>query len=104
MQTSPRASRSLSRWLPRVLALLALLDLAARFVPLDLFAFRAWEPMTIGRAPTGPFKPSARYGNPWSFGDLAKLSGRSDLREVRPEHFSTDEFGFRNPPRLRRSG
>lgn len=99
-----RLSRPLTRWLPRVLVLLALVDLAARFVPLDLFAFRAWEPMSVGNAATGPFRASARYFNPWAFGDLPRMLGRADLRQFHPELFSTDEFGFRNPPGLRRSG
>jgi SGNH hydrolase-like domain, acetyltransferase AlgX len=98
MNTQPR----LSRCLPAVLACFLVADAGTRFIPLDLFAFRAWEVMIVGRGPTGPFAPSRRFVNPWSYGDLPNLIGRPDLREYRREEFSTDDYGFRNPPGLAR--
>ncbi len=85
---------------PAVLLALALLDASSRWVPIDVFAFRAWETMVAEPAPTGPFAASKSFYNPWSYGDLSSLGNFPALREYRSERFTTDKWGFRNPPAL----
>lgn len=76
-----------------------LLDAGLRFMPLDSLTFRAWEALIRDRPPSAAFAPSRRYYNARSYGDLASLGNFPGLRQYRPERFSTDALGFRNPPR-----
>jgi acetyltransferase AlgX (SGNH hydrolase-like protein) len=86
--------------IPWLIALCCSLEVASRFVPVESFAFRAWEPMRIAPAPTGPFAANKTYVNPFSYGDLANLGHVRAPREYRYERFTTDAYGFRNPPEL----
>lgn len=87
--------------LPRLIWFLvlfaALADLGARLIPPQFLAFRAWEAVAVYPTGEGPFTPLSVYSQN-AYGDLANLANLPDLRQYRPERFTTDEFGFRNPP------
>ncbi len=78
-------------------------DVGSRFLPRELFTFRAWEALRVVGEP-GPFRPNRHYVNPRAYGDLANLANLPALREYRPEVVTTDALGFRNPPGLAASG
>ncbi len=96
MSTPALRRASLGRVLPVIVLFFALADAGTRLLPLDLFSFRAWEALVTERPPTGPFAASRRYDNPRSFGDLASLGRRMELRRPHRERFSTDAYGYRN--------
>ena len=82
-----------------VVALLVILftvDFFMRFLPADHYAFRAWEAMTLYHGKPGIFAPNRTYFNPHSSGDLAHIGNFPDLRQFRPERFTTDGCGNRN--------
>jgi hypothetical protein len=74
------------------------IDVISRFVSYDSVTFRAWEAMTRrGRfSCPGPFEPNKRYVNLRSYGDLSFIGNLPDVRDFRPEIFTTDSLGFRN--------
>jgi hypothetical protein len=88
--------------IPWLILLFCSLEVASRFVPVESFAFRAWEPMSLNAGPTGPFEANKTFTNPLSYGDLAHMSNRRSPREYHYERFTTDAYGFRNPPELSR--
>ncbi len=92
--------KDLGFWIPLVIFLAGLADGLLRLVPLDYLAFRAWEAVSQGRAPSGPFAPLRRYRNPFSSGDLATFGNLPQLRQFRDEVFTTDRYGFRNSSNL----
>ena len=102
--TAPWRSLFRPRWelgftLPLILSLGILSDALLRFLPIETVAFRGWEAATLrGRVDEGPFRPNYRYENPHSYGDLAPLGNYPELRQFRPDVFTTDEYGYRNPP------
>lgn len=104
--TPPNARRrwGLGRVAPALLLAVAALDAAARFLPMQPFAFRAWE--VAGRfAPPGmAFAPAGAWRLEREHGDLAQLGNRPARREPRRTSFTTDALGFRNPPRLGERG
>jgi hypothetical protein len=65
---------------------------------LDAFTIRAWEAMTRNVFTEGgiPLEPSKHYENDRSYGDLAALSNRHELREYHREVFTSDRLGYRN--------
>jgi hypothetical protein len=65
-------------------------------VPPARFCFRAWECVTSWSDDRVPFRPLASWTGT-AHGDLANLMGVPQLMGSRPQHFSTDEYGFRNP-------
>jgi hypothetical protein len=71
------------------------LDIFARFLPLDNLSFRAWEASTRYHVPCAPFRANVRYENDFSYGDLAAMGNLPQYRQYRREKFSTDGFGFR---------
>ena len=84
---------------PAILVLAMIADAGLRFVPLHQLAFRAWEAARTPFENTGnPFEPDFHYHNRRAYGDLANLGNRPDLREFHDETFTSDRFGFRNPP------
>jgi hypothetical protein len=85
----------IGRLIPWTIALACALDLATRLVPIDVFSFRAWETLVVGRGPTGPFEPNRVYVNPLTYGDLARPQRYRHLRQPHLEYFSTDAWGFR---------
>jgi hypothetical protein len=92
---------TLGRLLPRLMLLLFLLDLALRFVPLDPLTFRAWEAM-LRHYPNavGPFIPNKHYHRDNSYGGVAGIGNLPALRHYHSVDFTTDAFGFHNPPTL----
>jgi hypothetical protein len=88
----------IGRLAPRVLALLLLVEVALRFVPVKHVAYRGWE---AARSSVGGFfLPNQRYENDRSYGDLANLGNLPARREYRRDTFTTDGRGYRNPPDL----
>lgn len=84
--------------LPMIIAIAFLADVAMRFTPIDPYTFRAWEAMTRFPAPNALFEANKRYYNARTYGNLAGLGNLPALRQYRSETFSTDAYGFRNPP------
>src|SRR5262249_22924899 len=82
--------------IPRLLVVIALADVGVRALPVDPFTFRAWEALKRFRPPGAAFEPGRRYYNPRAYGDLAALGNLPELRQYRPETFTTDVLGFRN--------
>ncbi len=88
---------------PAILAAAFTIDVALRFLPLDLFSFRAWEVFRRDYPPpNGPFAPNRAYHSGKVYGDLAALGNLRALREYRSETFTTDAYGYRNPPAFTR--
>lgn len=94
-----------NRWrightIPVILVVAFVLDVAARFFPLDWLSFRGWEALVRYHAPCGPFRANASYANSLSYGDLASMGNMPEYRQYRQEIFSTDGFGFRRNSHL----
>ena len=85
----------IGRTIPIIIAIIFIVDVAARFFPLDWFSFRAWETLARYHAACAPFRANAHYENPLSYGDLTALGNLPRYRQYRQEIFSTDAFGFR---------
>jgi hypothetical protein len=86
----------MGRAIPALLAAVFVADVAARFVPVDPLTFRAWEALSRYRPPGAAFEPNRRYVHGQSYGDAAAMGNLPDLRQYRPEAFTTDARGFRN--------
>ena len=86
--------------IPCLLAVMFLVDVGLRLMSIDPLTFRAWEALLRNRPPGAAFEPSRRYDNPRSYGDLAALGNFPELRQYRPERFTTDALGFRNVPEI----
>jgi len=89
--------------LPLILAFACAADGLTRTLPVGFFSFRAWEAMIANAPADAPFEPLARY-DARSFGDLANMGNLRRMRIYRRETFTTDAYGFRNPPGLAESG
>jgi hypothetical protein len=78
-----------------------LLDLVLRFVPLDPLTFRAWEAM-LRHYPNavGPFVPNKHYHRDNSYGGVAGIGNLPCFRHYHSVDFTTDAYGFHNPPAL----
>jgi hypothetical protein len=94
----PRNWLGLRFLIPSLLLATLTTDVALRFIPPERIAFRAWEPAGIFATAEGWFAPNFRYENDRSYGDLPNLGNLPRFRQYRREVFSTDEFGYRNPP------
>ena len=90
--------------LPLILAFTFVADAVTRALPVGFFSFRAWEALTVNAPADAPFEPSARYDSTRSSGDLANMGNVRRMRLHRRETFTTDAYGFRNPPGLAESG
>ncbi len=90
---------TLGRLLPRLMLLYFLLDLTLRFFSLDPLTFRAWEAM-LRHYPNavGPFIPSKHYHRDNSYGGVAGIGNLPALRHYHSVDFTTDVYGFHNPP------
>jgi hypothetical protein len=91
----------IGRLLPRLMLLFFLLDLVLRFAPLDPLTFRAWEAM-LRHYPNavGPFIPNKHYHRDNSYGGVAGIGNLPALRHYHSVDFTTDAYGFHNPPAL----
>jgi hypothetical protein len=92
-----------SRWwkvgalLPSLMAVLLACDLAGRFLPVELFAFRTWEPaLRRSAGGPGPFEPGAVVAKRSAYGDLAAMGSFRQLRQYHREEFRVDRLGYRN--------
>jgi hypothetical protein len=85
----------LGRVLPSIIGVVFLLDIAARFMPLEWLTFRAWEALVRFRAPCGPFRANASYDEARAYGDLAAMGNLPNQRVYRHETFTTDSHGYR---------
>src|SRR5258708_26729749 len=94
--------RMTTRWsvgwiLPRLMLVVMGTDVAARCVPLELFAIRPNEALQPRNAsPEGPFEPNREFHNARSYGDLSAIGHLPRRRVYRRVDFTTDEFGFHN--------
>jgi hypothetical protein len=79
-------------------------DLALRTGALERSAFRAWDPLVAQGGGDRPFAPDRSIVTERSYGDLSALCNRPELRQYRRELFSTDRWGYRNPPDLADGG
>lgn len=94
-------SRDIGWVLPRVMLLLFVVDLLLRLAPIDPLTFRAWEAM-LRHYPNaeGPFEPNKRYHRDRSYGGAASIGNLPERRHYHPADFTTDAFGYHNPPEL----
>ncbi len=101
VSTNKRSHWTLGYLLPRLMLLCLVLDLVFRFVPLDTLTFRAWE-AALRRYPNapGPFAPNKHYHWDNSYGGAASIGNLPALRHYHPADFTTDAYGFHNPPAL----
>ena len=90
--------------LPRLMLLFFLLNVILRFVPVDPLTFRAWEAM-LRHYPNavGPFIPNKHYHRDNSYGGVAGIGSLPALRHYHSVDFTTDAYGFHNPPALAQS-
>lgn len=95
--TAPRPGY-LARWIPAILVVSFLLDVAFHFVRLDFLAFRGDEAMSQYVPLGNRFEPNRQYRHDRTSGDIASLANLPEYRTFRPQVFTTDELGFRNPP------
>ena len=92
---------TIGRVLPRLMLFFFLLDLALRFLPLDPLTFRAWEAMPRHYPnAVGPFIPGKHYHRDNSYGGVASIGNLPALRHYHSVDFTTDTYGFHNPPAL----
>jgi hypothetical protein len=84
--------------IPSLLFATLIVDAALRFMPPQRIAFRAWEPASLFATADGWFAPNFRFESDRSYGDLPNLGNLPRFRQYRREVFTTDEFGYRNPP------
>ncbi|MGH9175323.1 MAG: alginate O-acetyltransferase AlgX-related protein [Vicinamibacterales bacterium] len=94
---------STGRLMPALLVAIGLADVVTRALPIDAFAFRAWEAMLFNRPDDVAFEPHARFDR-WTHGDLANIGNLPAHRVYRRETWTIDAYGFRNPPALAASG
>jgi hypothetical protein len=99
--TNPGSMWNIGRFLPRLMLFFFLLDVVLRFVPLDPLTFRAWEVM-LRHYPNavGPFIPNKHYHRDNSYGGVAGIGNLPALRHYLSVDFTTDGYGFHNPPAL----
>ena len=94
----------MGRAVPALLAVIFLADIGARFLSVDPLTFRAWEAVSRYRPPGAAFEPNRRYVRERSYGDAAAMGNLPQLRQYRPEAFTTDPRGFRNVSRATGDG
>src|SRR5579862_6895223 len=73
-------------------------DVVLRSMPLEPFAFRPWEAAIRYHAPDAPFVANQSFRKTRAYGDLAALGDFPQDRQYRSETFTTDSWGYRNPP------
>ena len=91
---------SIGRLLPRMIAVLFLIDALSRFVPQDRLCFQAWECVTRFQEPGAIFEANRQFRSERTHGNMANMGNVPALRQYRPQVFTTDAYGFRNEPSL----
>jgi hypothetical protein len=94
----------MGRAIPLLLLTFFVADVSARFLPVDPLAFRAWEALSRYRPLGAAFEPGRRFVREDSYGDAANLGNLPEMRQYRPEVFTTDARGFRNVDPSARGG
>ena len=94
---------TLGRLLPALIAAVLMVDLVARFLPLDRLCFQAWECMTRFQEPGSVFEANRQFRSDRTHGNLSNVGNLPALRQIRPQVFTTDANGFRNEPGLERT-
>lgn len=89
---------TIGRVVPLVIASVLTVDVGARFLPLDVLCFQAWECMTRYQEPGSIFEANRRFESGRTHGNLSNMGNLPQRREYRPQLFTTDARGFRNPP------
>lgn len=89
----------IGRLAPRVLIAIFAIEVALRFLPVRVVAYRGWE-ATRAYLYGSFFLPNQRYENPRAYGDLSNAGNLPQWREYRRDVFTTDARGYRNPPDL----
>ncbi|MGH7554425.1 MAG: alginate O-acetyltransferase AlgX-related protein [Longimicrobiales bacterium] len=79
-----------------ILALAAVADGVARFVPDLPLGFRAHETMARFAYAHGPYEPLRSATVDRSYGDLASLGNLSGVREYHEDRTTSDQSGYRN--------
>jgi hypothetical protein len=82
---------------PLIILLYFMADLGLRFVPAKYVAFRCWEEVMLSPTAEGPYTPNDTCSMGMASGDLSSLGNLPSLRQFRPEVFTTDGWGYRNP-------
>jgi len=72
-------------------------DAGTRFLPIDALCFQAWECMTRYQAPGSIFEANRQFTSTRTHGNLSNMGNLPALRQYRPQVFTTDANGFRNP-------
>jgi hypothetical protein len=88
-----------------VLGVALVADGLSRFLSIDGLAIRAWEALSRNAFTEGgvPFEPNRHYVKEHAYGDLAAALNHPTVRQYRREEFTTDAWGYRNPPSSRAS-
>jgi hypothetical protein len=92
------SGRGVGYWLPRILVLACVADLAARFYPVQRLSFRGWEALSRYPEPDAGFEADGSFVNERSYGDLSALGNLPERRLLRPDRFTTNAQGHRNLP------
>ena len=91
---------SIGRLLPRLIAVLFVIDGVSRFMPQDRLCFQAWECMTRFQEPGAIFEANRQFRSARTHGNMANMGNLPALRQYRPQVFTTDAYGFRNAASL----
>ena len=84
--------------IPTLLLATLIVDVILRIFAPGFGSFRAWEPANNFATADGPFAPNFHYYNNRAYGDLSNWGNLPGFRQYHKEVFTTDSFGFRNPP------
>ena len=93
-----RPSLKVGFLLPALLIATLIADIGLRLLPVQDLTFRPWEAVRRFRPADEAFQPNRRLLKERSYGGLVALGNLPALRQYRPETFTTDAFGYRNPP------
>jgi acetyltransferase AlgX (SGNH hydrolase-like protein) len=83
--------------IPLVLGVVFATDVSLHALRRDRVSYRVWEALRTFGAET-PFRSGARYDRPRVYGNLAALGNQPSLRDYHRIVFTTDAWGYHNPP------
>lgn len=90
--------------IPMLLMAAALVDVVARFWPSDSWTPSGFQGVNRWSQRDGRMEPNRRFSSGNTYGELALLGNRPDWLKARTEVFTTDTYGYRNPPGLAGKG
>jgi hypothetical protein len=88
---------AIGRLLPLIIGLFAVVDVAARWLPIDPLCFQAWACVTRYQEPGAIFEANRQFRSARTHGNLSNMGNLPSQRVYRPQVFTTDARGFRNP-------